>query len=365
MINDEHLYHFDEVSARHGRYSGAPEMKRIFGTILVLGMLLLQQGWAKPVDLTQLEVLPVHMNRVLVRVESPTPITVEVTHHQGHPAIWLSDAQVPKTWMLPGNTIKPDRFLYPVPYALQVENTDKGSWLIFTTAALEISVVTSAQAMLEESARILPVYPSWPHVATEPARDITHELTVAQTQIDRHETQQALNKLETVYSQLPNPPKSLYQILGALYEEQRLRVKALCLYGQGAHRYPDALGLPYAALLYELKQPEKALQVLSDLLITAEISPATLAQARFILGSIYVERHDYAAALPFLEQAAEAFPNDAAVRYNLAVTYEGLHQSDRAIDQYELALKWADSSLKQNILQQLQRLKVQAAVGSS
>ncbi|MBI9044714.1 MAG: tetratricopeptide repeat protein [Anaerolineaceae bacterium] len=56
-------------------------------------------------------------------------------------------------------------------------------------------------------------------------------------------------------------------------------------------------------------------------------------------GSNALENGEYSKAIHSFEQAISLFPDEARAHFNLASTYEALHDEDKAIDEYQLALE--------------------------
>lgn len=163
-------------------------------------------------------------------------------------------------------------------------------------------------------------------------------------------------QLETLLTQWPRPPGVLYLLIGQLYETQSDWISARDSYARGLATEPDNLSLPYAAILYRLRQFSQMEQVLAQLLDRPGLLPDLAGQARYMLGSLYAEQGRYQAALPHLRAAAETFPTEAIVRYNLGVVYEGLAASREASEAYRTALANASPELAALIQQHLARL---------
>ncbi len=216
--------------------------------------------------------------------------------------------------------------------------------------------------ILEEAARELPLYPQWPVTGIPNAGEIETLVSTSFTSFQSADMKRSMQALENLFLSHPDPPKALYELLGALYLREEMWVNALCLYGQGAHKYPDTLGLRYSALLYHLNQPEKAMQALSDMMIAADVRTETLAHAQYMLGSIHLEKQNYEKAVTYLKSAATTFNNNATVLYNLAIAYEGLNQHQLALEAYQQALRQANGNLSLEIQSQIQRLMHQSGV---
>lgn len=335
-------------------------MRRVVIVLLCIIGFAFSRSWGESTPIEGITVLPFGGHRALVSVETPQPVVIEVTTRQGSPAIWLKETNLPNTLHDGLNYLNASSFIRPAPYHVLVEKQEEGSWLVFqTNTALDISVVTSAQALLEEASRELAVYPSWPVTPVIEKRDPGLLVDNATQAFNNGDYKTATELLEQLFYMEQAPSKPLYQVLGLLYLQQKSWLKALCLYGQGAHQYPEALGLRYSALLYQLQQPQKAAKVLSDLVITAGLAPETLAQAHYMLGSIYAEEKRFDQAIAELKQVQGAFGNSPFILYNLAVSYEGAQKQDLALDTYQQALPWVQGQedLLQDIRSQIQRLQ--------
>jgi tetratricopeptide (TPR) repeat protein len=338
-------------------------MKRIVQFSVLIVLCWFQPAWADITVADQVTILPLSRDHVLVAVESPKPIIMEITRVQGFPALLLKNACIRDTLVAPNKQLNRQSFIRPVPYPVRTQQTPEGISLIFESQSpVTLSITSSETGFIQEAARELPLYPQWntpPISSHESAGTLMNRASKA---FMANRTEEATQALETLFDAELDPSQALYQLLGALYLHQGDWVKALALYGQGSHQFPEALGLRYAALLYQLHQLDKASQVLSDLLITVDIPPDTVAQAHYMLGSIYAEQRAYDKALPHLKLAAEAFSNHPDVLFNLAVGYEGVKQPVLALATYQKALPLSKDGLYQEVQAQIHRLQSRSSV---
>lgn len=331
--------------------------------VLVIGLCSIGQSWANVAPLDKVAVLPLTRDRMLVKIQKSPPSIIEVTRYKGFPALFLKDASIPQSWLNPEQHLNPPMFLRPVNYPVKAVHTQTGVFLVFQShAPLVLSVTTSDSAFLAEAARELPLYPTWPEKSLDIEVAPHHLVDEAYAAFEQNRLNEATQALETLLYALPSPPKALYQLLGVLYLYRDNWLKALLIYGEGAHQYPEVLAIRYSALLYQLNQKNKAIQALEDLLITVDIPPDTQAQAHYMLGSIYTERQAYDKALPHLEQAAVVFSATPEVLFNLAIAYEGTQHPRQALEAYEKALPLSTGALNQEVLNQIQRLKKHPAL---
>ncbi len=333
-------------------------MNRIKIILLTILCCWLQPCWAHPITLNHIAILPIPTKGAIVNITSTKPLQTKLLQSHGRSIVWLEHAKLAPTLYTPQKVLKPAFFLKPVPYRVKVVENSAGTQLYFESKhPLKLWLTTSQNQFLEKAGEELPLYLQWPSVKTPAKINFQVLLGDASNDYDANHLDKAVQKMEIIFNGLPHPPQMLYQLLGALYLHQNQWVKALVLYGQGAHDYPNVLGIRYSALLYQAHQPQNAIQVLKKTRLSKSLSLETDGEIDYMLGSLYLETHAYSQALSSLQAAANTFFQSPVVLYNLAIAYEGNNDLQLAFQTYLDALPYAHGDLADMIQAQIHRLK--------
>ncbi|MBN2830293.1 MAG: tetratricopeptide repeat protein [Candidatus Cloacimonetes bacterium] len=132
-------------------------------------------------------------------------------------------------------------------------------------------------------------------------------------------------------------PKSedIARLLGGAYQNQGKLDEAAEALTPIAKANNDVDIWYYIGNMYATAQEnDKAIQALNE----AVKIDANHAQANYRLGLIYVSREDYSAALPCLEIAANAYPEDGAITEKLALAYKKTGNLLKSIENQESVL---------------------------
>lgn len=127
---------------------------------------------------------------------------------------------------------------------------------------------------------------------------------------------------------------------GDTLDAQKKTGEAITAYEKAVALAPDSITLRYAlgALFWKAIRYDEAEKVFLEVLKRAPEEP----RASFNLGDIYLTRKDAKKALPFLETAAQAFPNEFDTRFALGHAYSELGNYEKAIEELQTAVKLND-----------------------
>ncbi len=317
-------------------------------------------GQAIAAQIQNIKVFPVTSEHVLVMIQADQPFRWQILRVDDLPSIQVEADSIHPNLLTRENLLVPSAFIRRDGFAVSVKSLGQPVLLQFQSRRpLSLSVSGSDAEMLAQAARLLPVYRTFAAQHRQPASQPMVLVQNAQQAFVANNPAQAVGFLEGLYEGMSKPPQALYQLLGLLYLREQNWLKALTLYSEGAKAFPQGVGLRYSALLYQLGQPEKAAIVLRDMLQSRQLSTMDAAQANYMLGTIYTEQQRYDLALPYLQSASGVFRQSPQVLYNLAIAYEGVKQTNQAIETYHEARQYAANNLNQEIGQQLLRLQHQ------
>jgi tetratricopeptide (TPR) repeat protein len=129
--------------------------------------------------------------------------------------------------------------------------------------------------------------------------------------------------------------EDIAKLLGSAYQNQGKLDEAAAALKPIAQANNDTTIWYYIGNMFATsKANDKAIEALNEVLkIEAEH-----AQANYRLGLIYVEKGDYAQALPYLEVAANAYPEDGLITEKLALAYKQTGNLLKSIENQEAVL---------------------------
>ena len=201
--------------------------------------------------------------------------------------------------------------------------------------------------------------------------NVDARVLMAEVQLANNKPAEALASLQAAIKQQPKNIAA-YRVLANLYLQQNKPDDALAALKQGLQQQPDsgALQLASATVLerkgdfdaaiaiyedIEKKQPGSMIVAnnLASLLsdhrtdtasqerahtLALSLRKADVPQFKDTLGWVYFKEGNYKDALPLLEEAVRALPNEALARYHLAMTYRAMGDSAKATEQLTKAL---------------------------
>lgn len=137
-----------------------------------------------------------------------------------------------------------------------------------------------------------------------------------------------------------NEKAELWAQFGDVSDAQKKTAEAVAAYQKAVELDPESNTFRYAlgALLWKLIRYDEAEAVFLEILRREPREP----RASFNLGDIYLTRGDAKKAIPFLEIAAAAFPNEFDTHFALGRAYFAVENFDKSIEELSQAVKIND-----------------------
>jgi tetratricopeptide (TPR) repeat protein len=310
-------------------------------------------AFAKPVQQALISPLPDNKALVWVDVPSSTPIEVTLTT-RSEPAIILRQTRLSG----PKHFLGLQQFTSVPPYTVALEAHGQDTWIVFhTQASLLLNVLTSRERFNQQAIALAPLYRK--HQAVHFPKAYTPQYLIgkaASSFLGGHESE-AIDALTVLNYQTTTPPKALYKALAGLHLREKNWVQALDCYSQAAKDYPGSVSVPYASLLIMLNQPDKAISLLKDHPYGATgLNRNQDAQARYMLGTLYLEKKLYDKAIDQLKLAQVVFEKNPVLSYNLGVAYQGVGEHEVALAAYQKALVFSQVAEAKEVQSQIKAL---------
>lgn len=139
---------------------------------------------------------------------------------------------------------------------------------------------------------------------------------------------------------LENLTPEIWARFGDVLDAQRKTIEAITAYQKAVALAPDSINLRYAlgALFWKAFRYDEAEKVFLEILKREINEP----RASFNLGDIYLTRNEFRKAIPFLEVAARAFPEEFDTRFALGRAYLETGNVEKAVEELKAAVKLND-----------------------
>ena len=150
---------------------------------------------------------------------------------------------------------------------------------------------------------------------------------------------------------------NLHLTMASLFEKSGQYEAAIAEYESILSRQPGSMVAAnnLASLLSEHRTDNASLERAQSL--AAGLEGSQVPQFKDTLGWVHYRRGDYGGAVPLLEQAAAARPNNAVIHYHLAMGYIAIREAAKASEQLKTALSLTpDSELEEKIQDALKKL---------
>lgn len=312
-----------------------------------------------PYQVTDMRLVTFPSQETLLLIQSDDNIVTEIAPKDGSADIVIKHSSLAPTLLDSTHHLQRKLWLRPTACKVSAQTTATGTLLHFENCpSQKLSVTYDTPDFLSELLHHLDPKQAWPSVRIASKTKPSILLAQATQALKQGKTTQAIEQFETLFYSQILAPASLYTVLGNLYIQHGQTAKALVFFASGNHQYPETLSLRLATLLDENNQSEKARWVLDNLLATQGIQPTIQGKAHYMLGQLALKDRAFKQAISEFEQARGLLNTDPYVIYNLALTYERLQMTEKAIPLYEKLLSPA-STLTPLAKDQLNRLQSQ------